>query len=344
MKQLSATLYWRRHAVQALLVMSGLALAWPRAALAVTDLPRGVAAPPLALKDQNGTEVTNAALRGHIAVLVFGEFYHDTTRQACAQVDSVLQDPRLAGLPLVSVLIVTQERQEGAALERLPARVARDPDRAAFGAYHVVVMPSLVVLDQQGRVVHTVAGAIPRLADLITDALLYAGGKLSAAAFERSAGAPSEPLPTDPAELHASRLALLGRQLLRRGLDEMAAEKLREALQLDPKSAIAHEELGRLLLKQSRLPEAEAEFSAVLAVNPESVDAALGLAFVHTLRADGDLVAAEKAVRAVLARRPMLPRAHYLLGVVQERNHKTDEAAACFKKAAEFLLDRPEQE
>lgn len=349
MNRLLSRRCWRRRTAPLALILALLAAGWPQAGRAVTQLQRGAEAPPLALKDQSAAAVSNATLRGHIALLIFGELYHEKTREACAQVGALLEDPRLAGLPIVPVLIVTQEHgpdgKASSAPPHLSATVALDPERSAFGAYQVMVMPSLVVLDKEGRVVHAVAGLIPRLTDLITDSLLFAGGKLSAEALEHSIEPPTAAAPSDQGAVRANRLALLGRQLLRRGLDEMAAAKLHEALELDSKNLVAHQELGRLLLKQSHLAEAEAEFRAVLADQPESTDAALGLAFVQTQRAGTEeLGEAEKTVRGVLSRSPSLARAHYLLGLIRERAQKPDEAAASYRKAAELLLDRAEQE
>src|SRR6266545_4236898 len=42
-------------------------------ALAVTQLQRGTDAPEVSLKDQNGADISNAKLRGHTIVLIFGE-------------------------------------------------------------------------------------------------------------------------------------------------------------------------------------------------------------------------------------------------------------------------------
>ena len=310
----------------------------------VMHLKRDAEAPAITLTDQNSRAVNNQTLRDQIVILIFGETYHDKTLEACAAVDAVLQDPRLVGQSINAILVVTQDAngQAKAALN-LPATVARDAERKTFGAYQVAVMPSVVVIDRQGRIVHAMAGMLPRFADLLMDSLLYASGKLSADNLERSLS-PAPATPASESELRAERLAQLARQLMRRGLDEMASEKYAEALQLNPNLASAHLDLGTLLLKHKRLAEAEKQFRAVLAEDANSLQANLGVAFVQTLRGGKELDDAEGTVRAVLARSPAQPRAHYLLGLIQERRGNQTDAAASFKRASELLLERAEQE
>ena len=71
---------------------------------------------------------------------------------------------------------------------------------------------------------------------------------------------------------------------------------------------------------------------------------ALGLAFVQAQRGGTELADAERTVRDVLGRNPAYPRAHFLLGMILEQQGKTQDAAASYKKAAQLLLDRSEEE
>ncbi len=113
---------------------------------------------------------------------------------------------------------------------------------------------------------------------------------------------------------------------------------------MDPNHLPAHLEYGQLLLRRRRLPEAEREFRSVLAQQPSSTQALLGLAFVQTLRGGKELDFADRIARDILAQNPSQPRAHFLLGLVAEQRGKTEDAAASFKKAAQLLLERSEQE
>lgn len=315
-------------------------------AQAVTHLKRLDDAPAVSLKEIDGREVNTAKMRGSILVLVFGELGHDKTQQAYDEVDAAVRDQRLQGAQIVPMLIVTQEVKpedlKAYGGKRVPSMIVHDPERSAFGAYRVAVMPSVVIVDGQGRVAHAMAGLIGRFGDELTDSLLLAAGKLSPERFEQS----RNPAPTTQpgVDVRAERIAQLARQLARRGLDDLALEKYQEALKLDGGHLSAHLELGMLLLKARRLPDAEKEFRLVLAAQPKSMQSALGLAFVQALRGGEELKDAERAVRKILAANPTLARAHYLMGLIQEKRGQMDDAVASYKRAAQLLLERGEQE
>jgi thioredoxin-like negative regulator of GroEL len=322
----------------------GLALL-PASAQGVTHLKRMDEAPPITLKEMGGGEFSTARARGKILVLVFGELGHEKTQQAYDQIDAAMHDPRLSGVEIAPILIVTHEvkSEELSAYpgKKRPSTILHDADRTVFGTYRVAVMPSVVVVDGQGRVVHALAGLTGRFADTMTDALLLASGKLTVEKFEQSLN----PAPTTGpgTDVRAERIAQLARQLARRGMDELALEKYVEALALDDHNLAARLELGMLLLKARRLPEAERELRGVLAADANNAAAALGLAFVQQERGGDELKEAERTVRVILAKNPTLPRAHYLMGLIQEKRGNMDDALASFKKAAQLLLERSEE-
>jgi len=330
--------------------LAGACAAWillaPRPAQAVTHLKRLEEAPAITLKDRFGTEINTQKMGGRILVLVFGELGHDKTQHAWDEIATALRDGRLEGVAIEPILIVTQPLRADALRsypgKNLPLTILRDEQRTAFGAYRVAVMPSVVVVDGQGRVVHALAGLTGRFADTIVDSLLLASGKLSWERFQQSLN-PS-PTSAPSVDVRAERIAQLARQLARRGMDELALEKYQEALKLDQHHVSAHLEMGMLLLKQRRIPDAENEFRRVLAADPTSTAAALGLAFVQEERGGSELKDAERTVRIILAKNPMTARAHYLMGLIQEKRGNTDDAVASFKKSAQLLMERSEEE
>ena len=330
----------------AFLVGATIAVVPARTALAVNQLKRGDAAPRFELTDLAGARFETDELRGHVSILVFGEPYHRKTLAACQQIETILKEPRFGEADLKTVLIVAQdataERLEAqAAGKPLPPIILRDLDRSAYEAYRVTVLPSVVVLDSEGRVVHPFAAPASRFADMLSDSLLFGTGQIDAAEFERRL---ASPMPQEPAgdEVRARRLTQLADQFARRGLVPMAEQKYAEALGLLPNHLPAQLGLGMLELKRRRLAGAERRFKDVLASDPDSADAALGLAFVHTLRGEDELPSAERLVRGVLTRNVRHARAHYLLGLIQEKRGDVDGAAASFKQAAELLMEQHE--
>ncbi len=314
------------------------------AAGAATMPPRGSEAPPLVLADLDGNVFDAQSVQGRPYVVIFGELYHQPTREGCAAIERVLDDPRLAGDRIAPVLVVAQNasrldlKTQAEALG-FAGVVLHDPNRQAYEAYRVSVMPTVVVVGGDGRVIYSLAGVTPRMGDIVTDALLLGLGRLSVERFE-AALHPETPGDLNEVQIRAGRVTQLARQLARRGLDEMADEKYREAIALWPQSVEARLGLGRLNLKRHRIAEAETQFRTVLADHPDLVEATLGVAYVQAVRGGDELAQAEALVREVLDRDPTQPRAHYLMGMILEQRDKMPEAAASYKRAAELLLER----
>ena len=129
-------------------------------------------------------------------------------------------------------------------------------------------------------------------------------------------------------------------RLSRRGLDEMAEAKYLEALELAPGLSSARLGLGDLLLRHRRLDEAEHEFRTVLAAEPESPAATLGVAFVLAHRQGPGLDQADQIARELIEHHRSWPRAHFLMGLVHQKRGDAAAAAESFKTAAELLLKR----
>ena len=313
----------------------------------VTQLKAGDEAPNFELANADGAVINNESLRDHAVVLVFGEIYHSKTIEACRVIEDALAGEQLRGQQVETLLIVTKKEQGGtdgrvaAAPDKMG--VLYDLDREAFGAYHVTVLPSVVVIDARGRVAHSIAALIPDFSDRLSDAVLLALGRLTQEQFDaRRHAQAGTGLTEDQAQ--ARRLTMLAGQLSARGLVPLAEQKYAESLALDPEQTDAWVGMGRLKLRRGKLAEAEQQFQKALEVAPESADAAIGLAFVMTRRGGDELAEAERLVRGVLSRDPAQPRAHYLMGLIKEQGGDSEAAAASFKKAAELLLDYYELE
>ncbi len=313
------------------------------ALLATAAPPEGADAPAIALKDLGGQDVTSASLAPRTLVLIFGELTHDGAKQTCGDVIDVLAEPRLAGANAVPVLIIAQDSpvnqlKELAAQSRFPAVILHDPKRDAFGAYRVLVVPTVVVVDPKGKVVHSMPGFIPRFKDVLAESVLVASGKqtkdrLEQAIDPKASGA-------SPEVVRADRLTHLGIELTRHGLYDMAEARFSEATKLSPGHVGATLGLGDLMLRQDRLADAEPLFRSVLAAKPDSLEAALGMVGVQVKRGGDDLAKAEASLNGILEKDPKQPRARFLLGQVFERRGDASRAMIEYKKAAELALDR----
>ncbi len=125
--------------------------------------------------------------------------------------------------------------------------------------------------------------------------------------------------------------ANLGNVLLARQ-DPIGAEAaFREALRLDPKVAVVHYNLGRLLVGKQDQAGAEAAFGEALRLDPKLAAAHFGLATV--LLARKDLAGAEAACREALRLDPTSAFAHYNLGWILQEKGDLEGAVAEYQKA-----------
>ncbi len=99
-----------------------------------------------------------------------------------------------------------------------------------------------------------------------------------------------------------------------RGDFDNAAEAYRRAIEIEPKLAEAHANLGAVLARLGRYEEAVSSIERALAINPALTAARLNLGLAH-YRA-GALAAAVAAFQAVHAAEPTLLQSRQLLGLV----------------------------
>ena len=129
----------------------------------------------------------------------------------------------------------------------------------------------------------------------------------------------------------------------RRGAAARALELVDRALALDPRFLEARVERSRYLAALGRSGEAAAELADLLEQAPDDNWVALRYAELVELPA-GDLAAAERRLRQVLARNPSFAEAWLLLGTVLTRAGRGSEAAEVYRQAAaEGVIDPDSQ-
>lgn len=314
----------------------------------VTQLRRGEKPPAISLKAVDGTPFSLDAAGGRPVILLFGELYHERSLEAARFIQTLLDDARFGESAPRAAMIVAQQAEpsllrDTARLRGLTMPVLHDRDRKVCAAYQVSVLPSVVILDGAGRVVHAMASLSPRFQDVLAGAALFAAGKSDKRAFESALRPTSRPAESDAAQ-RAARLSDLARQLLRTGRTDLAQDKYREALAVEPGYLPAFIGLGHRALQLRQLAEAEKHFQAALSLDATSTGAVLGLAQVEVLRGGDELPRAEERVRALLAIRPTEAQAQYLLGYICEQSGRTQDALTAYRRAAELLLERGDRD
>jgi hypothetical protein len=216
-----------------------------------------------------------------------------------------------------------------------PLPVLLDPDRSVYGAFGIVVTPSVGFIDSAGILRFDYAGY--RRDFLVTarahrDRLL---GTITAEEHEQRTNSEHATVPEVVAESALVQLALRN---LREGRPEMAEGQLRKSWATDPPNREAGTALAFLLLEQERNDEALEILNRLLTAFPDNPEAlgAQGLAMMRTSR-DGD--GQRRLNRAVDG-----GAGHWLLlyeaGVLAEKGGKYQKAAGLFRKAIEQLVNQ----
>ncbi len=309
---------------------------------AANDPKRGDPAPILTLTTIDSRQISTADPEGSIHVFLFGRTGQQLTHSACEQIDIALESPALEGLPINWLLVLSKNsdpKQANACKEGIkhPLTVVHDSARQAFGAYSIIALPTVVVVDAQNRFVHFMPGLSPRFTDIFTGSVQLAAGRINSAQFENILHPDTTPKPDT--RIRAERIVKLARHAAKRGMEDLALSQYRRAQEIDPTFARPRLASGYLALKAGKLDDAEQSFQSLLKIDPESSDATLGLASVYTARGGVFLAKAELLVNSVLKIDPKNARARYVLGLVYHTRGESEKAADTFKAACELLLD-----
>jgi tetratricopeptide (TPR) repeat protein len=129
----------------------------------------------------------------------------------------------------------------------------------------------------------------------------------------------------------------LGRMLLQSGRLDEAIQQFRKTLEIDPHSVKAHNDYGAALLRLDRVNEAMARFRRALELDPNYPDAHnnLGSALLQSGRVDEALVCFQKTLEI----EPDYAPAHVNLGIAHLRRGNVDAAISHYRSALKITPD-----
>ncbi|MCX5688982.1 MAG: redoxin domain-containing protein [Planctomycetota bacterium] len=327
--------------VLAWVVTSGIVAAAGLLAGAARVPPRGAQAPPIDLKYIGGTPVRTKDPLHRTLVVIFGELSHEAVRRACADTLDVLAET--SGDAAIAILIATEGVpsdgiKETAVQGRFPTLILHDSMHEAFNAFHVLVEPTVVVIDGTGKVVHSMPGFLPRFKQLLSQAIRLSNGDESQEAFDRFV---EQQGPVERAETRrALELVKLADEFARHKLVDLARLRYEEALAAEPACVQALVGIGELELSIGNYAAGQTRFRAALSTDPTSADAKLGLAMVLVSMGGPRLAEAESLARDVLQTNGKNVRGHYVLGHVNEANGRREAAMHEYRRAAELAMVR----
>ena len=130
---------------------------------------------------------------------------------------------------------------------------------------------------------------------------------------------------------HPFGWAVLGAVLLLSGRKVEALNANQKSVELSPKDAESHNNMGGTFLGMERFAEAKESFSQAIALNPDFASAHNNLG--NTLKNLGRLEEAEASYTQAIVLKPDFPSAHNNLGITLEEQGRLEEAEASFRQA-----------
>ncbi len=129
-----------------------------------------------------------------------------------------------------------------------------------------------------------------------------------------------------------------GMRLYQEGKYAEAVQAYQKSLALSP-HYLTRNNMANALKRLGRYAEAKAQYEKALAVNPDDPVTLFnfGNLWVEQFK---DLQQAEKLYRRSLQLNPRFARAHYALGIVQARTHRTEEAIQSLQAALQHITPR----
>jgi tetratricopeptide (TPR) repeat protein len=190
----------------------------------------------------------------------------------------------------------------------------------------------LSVSDRAGNVTEQV------WSELTIDPPSTLAGKSASSQPAAKAPQPPQRKPVEPARADVAALAQrkveLGTWHLVRGEFDVAAERFREALQVDPTLVDARNDLAGILYKQGRYDLALREYQRTLALEPAHSQALKGLAMTYIQRHEPDL--AQAALQKMLLSTPDDPEVWLNLGDLALKMNQRTRARTCWEKAVQL--------
>jgi Tfp pilus assembly protein PilF len=289
------------------------------------------------------TQTMNLRMLDRPAVLVFGEPYHQQTLESLVELRKIRDAIGLTDADLHVFLILSQtpdpeQMTQLYAKDKIGTEILLDKNLKAFGDYGVAVLPSVAVIDKQGRIELALSGVPLSFGDMVEDAILLATGRITRQPREPSESAAQTSAQQESTK-QAHRLASLAGQLARRDFTALALQRYREALELDGTYLQARIGMARCLVKLNLLPEAIAELQKVLQTDADHVEAGLIMSQVEIMQGGEGITAGKARLQRILTVNPDHPEANYLMGTVCEVQGEADRALNYYKKAARRLLE-----
>ena len=259
--------------------VAGMLLGAGICAMAAPPDPRGLTVgkpvPPLVAVDLRGVKRTLEDFPGKIRLVLFWHpKYRRSEAALCGTAELAAEYEGAALLTVVSGPIDREELEKAVQACGQPVPVLLDPDRKNYGRYQIVAAPSLLLVSDDGKLLHRTAGfGREGLGDL--------RGRL-----DKLFGRARPEVPKPSGDDRQERRLAMARQLLRLGMDDQAGKILRQLTEESRDFRPAWVALGYLEVQRGAVEAAEKAFQRARELEPEAVDIAAGMSWVWQQKGD----------------------------------------------------------
>ncbi|MHB8810612.1 MAG: TlpA family protein disulfide reductase [Desulfobulbaceae bacterium] len=321
---------------------AGMASSFPFRAIAPGD-----ALPSLSFKNiKDNSIVTTDSLKGSPAALVFWGADMDTKKErsvktlAAVEENAAFLEQRKVKVLLVNAQGDSQEVMQGVVGQlsgKLPAYL--DESQKAYNDLGIFVVPSVMLLDKDGKVVSGI-GYSHDFSERLQGEVQVMLGEKSREAMEKGLRPEMKEKPTE--EKQSRRHLDMALVMVKRGQADSAISELQKALALEPKMAEAQGQLGCLYLDKGNMAEAKAALDKAYELDPDYLPATICDARVRA--EEGQVDEAVGDLQALLFRNARNADLHYALGTLLEKQQKFTDAAKEYRKAYELVSREVEME
>lgn len=296
------------------------------------NIKTGQAMPQISVATIDGGRVESSAMKGSVVVLVYLSAEQRSSELAATESQTVVRALKDSGVTLIHITADEQGKDYFTKFRKehsIDAPLGIDADRAAYHAMGLIVFPTTVVIDKEGKLAHTIALRGLDYSRTLDTYIRHAQGALTAEQVQErlTATTPTESSPRSLASAHRAA-AKLHRE---KGRLDAAREELMKARELDPTDREAQLDIAEVDMSASKLDDADKTIEDVLKSQPEHRRAKLLKGICLYKR--GNLSEAEQMLTDSLRLNPDPSRAHYYLGRLYEKQGSTVKALEHYREA-----------
>ena len=305
------------------------------------NVKRGEPMPAYKLPAIDGALIDSEALKGSVVVLVCLSAEQRSSELAAIDSRDAL---RALGTDPVRLVHVTADVVAKAYFEKfrqerkLDVPLAFDADRALYSKLGLIVYPTTIVVNGEGKLAHVISLHNPDYSNILDAYVRHALGKLNDRQLEDrlKSHTASNGSPKSMASTHRAA----ARFMREKGRFDQAREELLKARDLDPTDVEIQLDLADVNVTLGTYDEAEKLVQGVLAVRADHRRAKQVKGIIFYRR--HQLVDAEKTLIEALDLNPEPSRIHYYLGRIYEEQNNTAKALEHYREALKKFLNEPE--